>query len=271
LDANTTANNNTAVGDAALTASTTGALNTAVGASALTTNTTGANNVAMGFAALQLATTASSNVALGYAALNANTTGANNTAVGASTGDNITTGTANVLFGYGTDANDGTQNSQHGFGYNLNCAASFTTLGNASADCRVAHGSATWATVSDERVKKDIEDSTAGLSFINDLKPKTFKYKTLGEIPSDFDYYEEGSTEHFKNNSKTNHGFIAQEIKTAIDNHPELKDGFELWNVRSTGQQEVAEAALIPILVKALQEADDKIDALTTRIEALEG
>jgi hypothetical protein len=198
-------------------------------------------------------------------------TGANNTAVGVSTGDNITTGTANVLFGYGTDANDGTQNSQHGFGYNLNCAASFTTLGNASADCRVAHGSATWATVSDERVKKDIEDSTAGLSFINDLKPKTFKYKTLGEIPSDFDYYEEGSTEHFKNNSKTNHGFIAQEIKTAIDNHPELKDGFELWNVRSTGQQEVAEAALIPILVKALQEADDKIDALTTRIEALEG
>jgi hypothetical protein len=130
---------------------------------------------------------------------------------------------------------------------------------------------ATWATVSDERVKKDIEDSTAGLSFINDLKPKTFKYKTLGEIPSDFDFYKEGSTEHFKNNSKTNHGFIAQEIKTAIDNHSELKDGFELWNVRSSGQQEVAEAALIPVLVKAIQEQQTLIESLTARITTLEG
>ena len=44
-----------------------------------------------------------------------------------------------------------------------------------------------------------------------------------------------------------------------------------MWSERETGQQEVAEAALIPILVKALQEADDKIEALTTRIETLEG
>ena len=35
--------------------------------------------------------------------------------------------------------------------------------------------------------------------------------------------------------------------------------------------QGLSEGELIPILVKALQEADDKIDALTTRVAALEG
>jgi hypothetical protein len=128
---------------------------------------------------------------------------------------------------------------------------------------------ATWSTVSDERVKKDITDATAGLSFINDLRPRTFKYKNKGDIPEGFKGYEEGSTESYKF-STTEHGFIAQEVKAVIDNHSEIGDGFKMWSERETGQQEVAEAALIPILVKALQEADDKIDALTARIEALE-
>ena len=30
----------------------------------------------------------------------------------------------------------------------------------------------------------------------------------------------------------TNHGFIAQEVKEAVDNHPELKDGFKMWDIR---------------------------------------
>jgi hypothetical protein len=89
-----------------------------------------------------------------------------------------------------------------------------------------------------------------GLSFINDLTPRTFKYKTLGELPETFRAYKEGSTQVFKN-SDTNHGFIAQEIKAAIDLHPEIKDGFKLWDERDDGGQEVAEAALIPILVKS--------------------
>ena len=52
---------------------------------------------------------------------------------------------------------------------------------------------------SDIRVKKDIKDAEAGLSFINDLRPVTFNYKTKGEIPDNFKGYEEGSTEAYKN------------------------------------------------------------------------
>ena len=102
------------------------------------------------------------------------------------------------------------------------------------------------------------------------LQPRTFKYKTLGELPETFSAYEEGSTEVFKS-SQTQHGFIAQEIKAAIDADDSIKDGFKLWDDREDGSQEVAEAALIPVLVKAVQELSTQLDAALARIETLEG
>jgi len=125
----------------------------------------------------------------------------------------------------------------------------------------VHHG----ATVSDERVKKDIKDAEAGLSFINDLRPRTFNYKAKGDIPEEFKGYEKDSTEPYKF-STTNHGFIAQEVKETIDNHPEIKDGFSMWDVRETGQQEVGETAVIPILVKAVQELSMQVEELKAKL-----
>ena len=80
-----------------------------------------------------------------------------------------------------------------------------------------------------------------------------------------------GSTKRY-NNDKVNHGFIAQEVKEAIDKHPELKDGFNMWSEESTldGRQRVAEDALVPMLVKAIQELTDQNKKLTSRIEELE-
>jgi hypothetical protein len=92
----------------------------------------------------------------------------------------------------------------------------------------------------------------------------------LGNCQKHLEPIKRVSTEVFKN-SDTNHGFIAQEIKAAIDLHPEIKDGFKLWDERDDGGQEVAEAALIPVLVKALQELSAKNDALEARIATLEG
>jgi hypothetical protein len=152
----------------------------------------------------------------------------------------------------------------------LRSAAGYTTLGSGALDIRAAHGNVTWATVSDERYKKDIVDSTAGLSFINALQPRTFKYKTLGELPETFRAYEADSTEVFKN-SETNHGFIAQEIKAAIDADDSIKDGFKLWDDREDGSQEVAEAALIPILAKSNTRTSTQLDAALARITTLEG
>tara|TARA_R110000751_G_scaffold251430_1_gene350877 strand:+ start:1243 stop:3783 length:2541 start_codon:yes stop_codon:yes gene_type:complete len=270
----TTGLNNTLVGGLTGDALTTGSENVALGRSALSGDTLGSHSVAVGFQALasQNLTSATDvhNVAVGYNAGVEVTTGLNNTLVGGLTGDALTTGNYNVIFGGLSDSTAVDSEKAQGFGYNVSCAAGYTTIGSGADDIRAAHGNVTWATVSDERYKKDIVDSTAGLSFINALQPRTWQYKTLGELPETFNAYEADSTEVFKN-SDTNHGFIAQEVKAAIDADSSIKDGFRLWDDRDDGSQEVAEAALIPVLTKAIQELSAQVEALTARIETLEG
>ena len=256
---------NVAIGLNAMFATTTGTTNVAVGGLSLDSNTTGSSNTAIGTSALSATTTASSNTAVGKASGENMTTGAHNTVVGSSAGDNITTAGFCTLIGSNIDAGNATDSNANGLGYGLSAVGGYTTIGIASSDIRAQNGVATWATVSDRRVKKDIEDSTAGLSFINDLRPRTFNYKNKGDLPEEFNGYEKDSTEPYKF-SDTNHGFIAQEIKETIDNHPEIKDGFKMWNVMESGQQEVAEAALIPMLVKSIQELSTQVDELKAKL-----
>ena len=275
---------NVVVGDEAGAAITTGDNNAVIGYGAGSLITTGGNNTALGYGALDAISTDSNNTAVGYDALGATTAGAN-TAIGSGAGgSNITghtsvfiginagnstvlqtAGIGNVLVGPYTHGANATANDQHAFGYNLAAEAGYTTLGDSGNDIRAAFGNITWATVSDERFKKDIEDSKAGLSFINTLRPRTFKYRTLGELPETFRSYEAGSTKVFKN-SYTNHGFIAQEVKEAIDADSSIKDGFRLWDDREDGSQEVAEAALIPVLVKAIQELSAEVEELKAKL-----
>ena len=273
LNAATTASNNTAMGYQSLYANTTGASNTAVGRSALYANTTGTANTAVGSLAGDAVTTANDTSCFGYAAGGAVTTGHYNTCIGREAGlhtTSLTTGVGNTILGSYAHTSAVDSNYANVIGHDVSGATNYTTLGHAGSDIRAAHGNVTWATVSDERYKKDITDSTTGLSFINALQPRTFKYKTLGELPETFSAYEADSTEVFKN-SDTNHGFIAQEIKAAIDADSSIADGFRLWDDREDGSQEVAEAALIPVLTKAIQELSAQVDALTARIETLEG
>ena len=208
------------------------------------------------------------NNALGRSAGQALTTGSDNVFVGQYAGFYAvaqTTGAGNVILGSYARCSTVDGSYANAIGYDVNGAAGYTTIGQSGSDIRAAHGNITWATVSDERYKKDITDSTAGLSFINALQPRTFKYKTLGELPETFNAYEADSTKVFKN-SNTNHGFIAQEVKAAIDADDSIKDGFRLWDDREDGSQEVAEAALIPVLVKAIQELSAQVEELKSQI-----
>ena len=73
-------------------------------------------------------------------------------------------------------------------------------------------------------------------------------------------------------NDYTNHGFIAQEVKAAIDADDSIKDGFDMWTEDGAdGRQRLGPSALIPVLVKAMQEQSALITSLTDRIAALEG
>ena len=66
-------------------------------------------------------------------------------------------------------------------------------------------------------------------------------------------------------------GFIAQEVKEAIDKH-NLKEGFDMWTEdESDGRQRVGDASLMPIMVKALQELSSQVDELKAEIQTLKG
>ena len=145
------------------------------------------------------------------------------------------------------------------------------TFGDTSTDSNIAFGATSISAPSDERYKEEITTSTAGLSFINDLRPVTFKWKKEKDVPSDHRSYVEGSNKRVMLSSgETNHGFIAQEVKTAIDAHSELKDGFKMWSSDSIdGRQRVAEGSLIPILTKAIQELSTKLTELEAEVTKL--
>jgi len=116
LSSNTAGFNNTAIGSSALASNSTGAANTATGQTALASNTTGLNNTADGAGALAANSTGGGNTATGQLALTNNvagsnntavgmgtlslSSGSNNTAIGASAGDSVGTGNDNVFIGF---------------------------------------------------------------------------------------------------------------------------------------------------------------------------
>ena len=274
----TTGIQNTLIGGLAGDALTDSDYNTAVGYQALSADTLGGRSTAIGYQTLatQNFTSATNayNTAVGYSAGVAVTTGANNTVVGSLAGDAITTGSNNTFVGYNIATSAVGNDNQIGIGANFGLGgANQARIGIGSNHVTIdLNGSDTsWAAASDERLKENITTSTAGLSFIKDLRPVTFNWKKKKDVPSDITtYYEEGSDERCIGFGKTHHGFIAQEVKTVLDNHSEVKDGQHLWNKNNDDTQAIAPAALVPMLVKAIQELSAKNDALEARITALE-
>ena len=268
---NTTAANNTAVGFNALNANTTGHSNSALGEGAGELITTGIKNTCIGQNAGQRVTTGENNTYLGREAGYQATTGSHNICIGYMSGENITTASSSVNVGKGIDNSDATEGDQINLGTDIvGHGVQYLKFGSGSTDTICAFGGTSLSAPSDERYKKDIETSTAGLSFINDLRPVTFNWKNAGDVPSDHRSYIEGSTTPVMN-AKHNHGFIAQEVKTVIDAHSEIKNGFDMWDEDKEGRQRIADGALVPMLVKAVQELSAQNEALSARITTLEG
>jgi hypothetical protein len=265
---------NTAVGSGAL-YSTTGNDTTAIGYQALTAQTSGRRNVAVGVSSGYSTTTGQDNTFLGTNAGLLNTTASNMTFIGKGAGDNVTTGGsghtcvgANVQPAYASGSN-----GEFGFGRDLSTNGSgYFTVGASTSKGYYLYGSTNGFTAgSDERLKEEITDSTVGLSFINDLRPRTFKWKKRKDIPNDMPQYKEGSEVRHLNLEKVQLGMIAQEVKTAIDNHPELPAGFSGWTTDVEGTQCLEYVGFIQPLIKAVQELSAKCDSLQNEINILNG
>ena len=249
-----------------------GSKQVAVGSGALATcNYTGATdgfNVAVGMNALNVLQTAVQNVAVGSSAGGSITTGSYNVCIGQTAGNHgnpLTTGSPNILIGAYSHPSAADGSHQIVMGYNVVGSGNGTfTVGNVATDTTLTLGGTSLSAPSDERYKEEITTSTAGLSFINDLRPVTFKWKKEKDIPTDHRaYVADSDTRVMEKGEKVQHGFIAQEVKTVIDNHPEIKDGFDMWSADANdGRQRLAEGELIPILVKAIQELSAEVKTL---------
>jgi hypothetical protein len=249
---NTTGYANVAIGHRALEANTSGYVNTAIGGSAMVKNTTGIYNFALGVESMRENTSGSDNIGIGVASLILNTSGYGNIGIGTSSLQDNTTGTYNLAIGY--EAGKTTTGSNNvAIGYNALQESAGTsnhiTLGNSSISklrCQVDV-----TTFSDARDKEDILALNYGMDFIDKLKPVSFVWNMRdgGKI---------GIPEI---------GFIAQDLQQAqIDmgiNIPNLVDGVD-------NKLDVTLNTLLPIIVKALQEANEKINKLEKRIINIE-
>jgi hypothetical protein len=264
--------NNTAVGFKAGTHVSTGEANTFVGFSAglgLTGGDvlTGDHNTAVGKnAGLLLQSGAAANVCLGSAA-----------------GDGITTGTHNISIGYASDCAAAVDDQiaigystvttgQYGIaiGTDITSAGDVVTIGRASnvVSTNFQSGDGSWAQSSDERKKRNIKDDSLGLSFINDLKTKTFQWKPADEHPEEWKAWnedEDGNRVYHKMDTDTvMHGLVAQEVKESMDKVG--CDTFRGWKVDDNGQQELSKASFVIPLIKAVQELSAEVESLKEQL-----
>jgi len=250
--------------------------NVAIGNYALDAAMNGAvNNTAVGYDAMSDLIDGGQNTCIGKSAGNKITAGDHNIIIGDSAGANdinLTTGDSNILIGNYADVSTADAQNQIAIGYNVSCTANSTiTVGDVAntASLGLDGSDTSWAAASsDERYKENIETSNAGLSFVNDLRPVTYNWKKAKDVQEELPLYKEGSEEPVLGHEygETLHGFIAQEVKTVIDNHSELKEGFKMWKEYDSGVQTVADGNLIPMLVKAVQELSAEVESLKEQL-----
>ncbi len=308
LYSNTTASNNTAVGYQAGYSNTTGAANTFLGYRAGYNVQTSPSNTILGYRAGENNTSANGcNTFVGNYAGYSNTGGYNNTFVGARTGGlaagyYVTTGSKNTIIG-GYNGNQGgldirtSSNNivlSDGDGnprYVINNSAAhfitnesdFTNANNAIlcvnhstvtrgmnfhvtgtggsdritfqndngtvGTINTSGSSTSYGTSSDYRLKENVIGLTGAADRVQQLAPKRFNFIADAD--------------------KTVDGFLAHEVADIV---PEAINGTkdEVDDDGNPVYQGIDQSKLVPLLTAALQEALTKIDALETRIVALE-
>jgi hypothetical protein len=263
---------NNSFGEGALYSTTTGNSNNAFGREALYYNT-GSNNAAFGHLALHNNTTASYNTAVGYRAGYDNTTGLYNTFVGTDSGYAVTTGSKNTILGVyngnqgGLDIrtynnyivlSDGDGNPQAHFepsgnfvvkrsaNSSLQAVGCYNdTTANATNMHILAAGNIVRST-SSRKYKTDIQGADHGLDELMQLRSVT--YKGTGNHDSD----------------QLLGGLIAEEV------HDAGLTEFVQYAEDGTPDA-LAYGQMVSLCIKAIQEQQATITALTVRITALEG
>ena len=216
----------------------------------------------MGEGAQIQSTTAAQNTAIGRKALFGCTTGGNNVALGFEAGDALTTGTGNVLIGQNVDVDTTGRTNAVALGSAMSTHAEDNTF-RVRGDNGVYNtgNTSSWNTTSDERIKKNITDSTVGLAEINQIKVRNFEYRTASEITaSELQSY--NLVDLAINKTGTQVGCIAQELATVIPSAV-VEDNRGIKNVQDD--------EIKWHLIKAIQDLSTTVDKLKAEIQTLKG
>jgi len=310
LAANTTGTKNVAIGRQALAANSTGTNNTAVGYQAGYTNVTGTYNTAVGSGAGRASTTSGNNTLIGGDAgavltggsntfIGAGvgqliTTGTKNTIIGTYNGNQgsldirtannhivLSDGDGNPRMYFDNNAVGRIENAAGGtgvlrvrnmtnasgdaavitsMGTNTQNTSSYFFIGSTPGvgdkiyiygNGNIQNTNGSYGAFSDIKLKENIVDATPKLADLMQVRVRNYNLKT------------DPSTKQI--------GVVAQELETVfpalIDESPDRdEDGNEL----GTTTKSVKYSVFVPMLIKAMQEQQALITALTTRITALE-
>jgi hypothetical protein len=229
--------------------------NVAIGAYAMYADSgsymTGDNSTSVGHESMYNISSGYNNSGLGYQSFYNLTTGYNNTAIGNNAGDALLTGYHNTFLGNSTDASSTSAINQTMIGYAADGQGNNTvTLGNSDvtaiymaedSGATIYAGNATFGgdvTISsDIRLKSNIVSLGSTLSKLLQIDGKSYEMKGKQKI-----------------------GVLAQDIREVF---PELvsEDDNEMLAVNYQG--------LVPVLINALKEQDDKINRLENLVEQL--
>ncbi len=117
----------------------------------------------------------------------------------------------------------------------------------------------TWTQTSDERAKNIIGTNTVGLDFINECRVVDFTWKPNNELPTTFNEHRE---ENYKDTTTVCNGFIAQEVKSALEKVGVDPEKYGVWDEQLDGVQSVSREMFILPLVNAVKELSAKVKAL---------
>jgi hypothetical protein len=183
---------------------------------------------------------------MGALSSRSNTSGTQNTTVGYKAGYAITTGTNLTVIGYNAAASSATATNE-------------ITLGNTSVAtlrCQVT----TITALSDFRDKTDINNIQVGLSFVEKLRPVTFKWDKR-------EWYSDGNRDGSQKDNNIQVGFIAQELKELQE--AENATYLNLVYESNPEKLEATPGNLLVPLIKAVQELSEKVKQQQLEIDDL--
>lgn len=116
---------------------------------------------------------------------------------------------------------------------------------------------------SDARLKNAVTALPSGLNFVNKLNPVSFYFNKINDennILNNSTIENEGKKKHF--------GFIAQELKQAMDESEFKSSDYSIWEEDDHSTQSISYVELVPLLVKAVQELSAKVEELESRLNS---